>query len=686
MVAETQYEARLRSEELHTVLNHHNHQYYVLDSPEIPDGDYDELLNELRALESEYPELITPESPTQRVGGTPSEAFSEVEHREPMLSLSNAFDEETLADWHRKAAERVGSETFPLVTEPKIDGLAVALVYEDGKFVQGATRGDGRRGENITPNLQTVKSIPLELTEPKSGSIPTRFEVRGELYMTKSGFAKMNEERAEEGLPLFANPRNSAAGAVRQLDPKITAKRPLDIFVYQVGWCDGPAPEAQMEVLRWFKEMGLKTNPDAIRHDDLSSVSERITWWGERRERLDYDIDGVVIKLDNTADWDRLGVVGREPRWATAYKFPPQQRTTKLLKIHVNVGRTGALNPFAELEPVFVGGATVGMATLHNEGDIQRKDIREGDTVIVQRAGDVIPQVVGPVVSLRDGSEKVWEMPLKCPACGTPASREEEQADYYCPNLACPAQRKRLLEHFAGRGGMDIEGLGERMAWTLFEAGLVEDVADIYQLTVDDFAKLERMGEKSSENLVAGIAASKERPLPNLLFALGIRHVGHETAALVADHIGSLGGLLAIDLEILQEVDGIGPIVAKAIGDWAARERNADVVRRLIATGVDPPHEVVARGGDGLLDGVTIVVTGTLEGMSRAEAEDLAKGAGAKVGKSVTKKTDFVVLGGNPGSKAAKAEKLRTRTIDVDTYRKVLSDGLGALPEPASDA
>jgi DNA ligase (NAD+) len=685
MVAETQYEARLRSEELRSVLNYHNHRYYVLDSPEISDGDYDELLNELRALESEYPELITPESPTQRVGAAPSEAFSVVEHREPMLSLSNAFDEESLADWHRKAAERVGTDTFPLVTEPKIDGLAVALVYEDGKFVQGATRGDGRRGENITPNLKTVRSIPLELTEPRSGNIPLRFEVRGELYMTKSGFAKMNLERAEQGLPLFANPRNSAAGAVRQLDPKITAQRPLDVYVYQIGWCDGPAPSVQMEVLAWFKEMGLKTNPDAIRHDDITSVSERIRWWGERRERLNYDIDGVVIKLDNTADWERLGVVGREPRWATAFKFPPQQRTTKLLKIHVNVGRTGALNPFAELDPVVVGGATVSMATLHNEGDIHRKDVREGDTVIVQRAGDVIPQVVGPVVSLRDGSEKEFKMPANCPVCGTPAHREQEEAAYYCPNLACPAQQKRLLEHFASRGGMDIEGLGERMAYTLFEEGLVEDVADIYKLTVDDFLKLDRMGEKSSENLVAGIEKSKERPLPNLLFALGIRHVGYETAALVADHIGSLGGLLTIDREVLQEVDGIGPIVAKAIGDWAAREQNADVIRRLIDAGVDPPHETAA-GGGGPLDGVTVVVTGTLEGMSRAEAEDLALAAGAKVGKSVTKKTDFVVLGENPGSKAAKAEKLGTPTIDVETYRKVLSEGLRAIPEAMPDA
>ena len=685
MAGAKHYEARIRSEELRSVLNYHNHRYYVLDSPEVSDGDYDELLNEFRSLEAEYPELITPESPTQRIGAAPSEAFSVVEHRFPMLSLSNAFDAETLAEWHRRAAERVGSDRFPLVTEPKIDGLAVALVFENGKFVQGATRGDGRRGENITQNLKTVKSIPLELQSPKSGSVPARFEVRGELYMTKSGFQKMNEERADEGLPLFANPRNSAAGAVRQLDSKITAKRPLDIFVYQVGWCDGPAPVLQTEVLNWFSEMGLKTNPDTARHEEIASVSERISWWDDRRERLDYDIDGVVIKLDNTDDWERLGVVGREPRWATAYKFPPQQRTTKLLKIHVNVGRTGALNPFAQLEPVVVGGATVSMATLHNENDIHRKDVREGDTVIVQRAGDVIPQVVGPVTSLRDGTEKIFTMPANCPVCGTPAQREADAAAYYCPNLTCPAQQRRLLEHFASRGGMDIEGLGERMAYTLFGEGLAEDVADIYKLTAEDFVRLERMGQKSSENLVEAIDRSKQRPLPNLLFALGIRHVGFETAGLLADHVGSLGGLLTIDVEVLQEVDGIGPIVAKAIGDWSEREQNADVVRRLILAGVDPPHEVV-KSGEGLLDGMTVVITGTLAGMSRAEAEDLAKDAGAKVGKSVTKKTDFVVLGASPGSKAAKAEQLGTPTIDVDLFKKVLSEGREALPESPSDA
>ena len=568
MAAETQYEARLRSEELRSLLNYHNYRYYVLDDPEIADADYDDLLNELRALETEYPELITPESPTQRVGAPPSEAFAVVAHREPMLSLSNAFDDESLADWHRRAADRVGTDEFTLVTEPKIDGLAVALVYEGGTFVQGATRGDGRHGENITANLKTVKSIPLALREPDGWAIPPRFEVRGELYMTKSGFERMNEERAEQGLPLFANPRNSAAGAVRQLDPRITAQRPLDIFFYQLGWCDGTAPVEQWNVLDWFRQMGLKTNPDVARHDALSDVTKRIKWWGDRRERLDYDIDGVVIKLDNTADWERLGVVGREPRWATAFKFPPQQRTTKLKKIHVNVGRTGALNPFAELEPVNVGGATVSMATLHNEGDIRRKDIREGDTVIVQRAGDVIPQVVGPVVSLRTGDEREFSMPEKCPACGSPAEREEDQAAYYCPNRDCPVQRRRLLEHFASRGGMDIEGLGERMAYTLFDEGLVNDAADVYQLTVDELMKLERMGEKSSENLVAAIERSKQRPLPNLLFALGIRHVGFETAILLADHIGSFGGLLEIDAEALQEVDGIGPIVAHAIRDW----------------------------------------------------------------------------------------------------------------------
>ena len=553
MAPENQHEARTRSEELRSLINHHNHRYYVLDAPEVSDGEYDELLNELRGLEAAFPELITPDSPTQRVGAAPLEAFSTVEHRAPLLSLSNATTDEDLADWHRRAAERAGRDDFALTTEPKIDGLAISLTYEGGRFVQGATRGDGRRGENITPNLRTIRTIPLVLT----GDSPPAFEVRGEIYMTKSGFERMNAERAERGEPLFANPRNSAAGAVRQLDPTITAQRPLSIYVYQVGWSEGPVPASHLERLHWLKSLGFRVNQDAQRHLALDEVSERVAWWGQRRERLDYDIDGVVIKIDDTEEWDRLGVVGREPRWATAFKFPPQQRTTKLLDIAVNVGRTGALNPFAVLEPVVVGGARIQMATLHNEQDIHRKDVRIGDTVIVQRAGDVIPQVVAPVVSLRDGSERVFAMPEACPACATPIEREEDAADSYCPNLACPQQQVRLVEHFAARGAMDIEGLGERLSYVLFREGLVGAVADIYDLTAEQLGSL---------------------TLP--------QHIGEKNAATLVQHFGSVAAVLAADEVALQEAGGVGPVVARSVARW--EERNRDRVASWEESGVEP--------------------------------------------------------------------------------------------------
>ena len=677
----SQYDARLRSEELRSLLNYHNYRYYVLDQPEVADAEYDELLNELRALESRFPELITPDSPTQRIGAAPSEAFATVDHRLPLLSLANATSDQDLRDWHRRASERAGRDDFAVTTEPKIDGLAIALVYENGSFVQGATRGDGRHGENITANLRTIRTIPLALT----GDYPPAFEVRGEVYMSKSGFERMNAERGERGEPLFANPRNAAAGAVRQLDPAITAQRPLSIYVYQLGWCDGPRPSSHFETLQWLSGMGLRVNPDAERHPGLDEAAERIRWWGEQRERLDYDIDGVVIKMDAADEWERLGVVGREPRWAVAFKFPPQQRTTKLLDIQVNVGRTGALNPFAILEPVNVGGARVQMATLHNEQDIHRKDVRIGDTVIVQRAGDVIPQVVAPVTSLRDGSERVFAMPATCPACGTPVEHEETEAAYYCPNLTCPQQQVRLIEHFASRGAMDIEGLGERMAYTLFREGLVADVADIYELTVEQLAALERMGEKSAQNLVAGIEKSKERPLANLLFALGIRHVGAETARLLAEHFGHLDMVLDAGEEALQEVDGVGPVVARSIEHWAAREQNRAVAQRLAAAGVNMAGEAIEPAGD-LLAGLTVVVTGRLETMSRGEAEERARELGATVGSSVTKKTDFLVVGADPGSKLARAQKVGTPTLTEDQYAEVLERGRVALAEFAPNA
>ncbi|MGI8926744.1 MAG: NAD-dependent DNA ligase LigA [Tepidiformaceae bacterium] len=670
-----QYAARLRSEELRSQLNYHNHRYYQLDSPEIADADYDELINELRAIEARFPELITPDSPTQRTGAAPLTTFETVEHRQPLLSLANSFSEDDLRAWHRRVSDRLERDTFAITTEPKIDGLAIALVYESGRFLQGATRGDGRRGENVTENLRTVRSIPGSLR----GDAPARFEVRGEIYMTRSGFEAMNAQQAEQGKPLYANPRNAAAGAVRQKNPQVTAGRPLDIFIYQLGWCQGPHPEGHFEVLSWLTKMGLRTNPGARLHAALDDVHARIRWWEHERERLDYDIDGVVLKVDDTRSWDDLGVVGREPRWATAFKFPAQQRTTKLLSIQVNVGRTGALNPYAELEPVIVGGARVKLATLHNEQDIRRKDIRIGDTVVVQRAGEVIPQVVAPVVSLRDGSEREFVMPAQCPVCHTAVARDPAEVAVYCPNTACPAQQVRLLEHFAGRGGMDIEGLGEKMAYSLFGGGLVRDVSDVYGLTVEQLAALERMATKSAANLVAGIERSKARPLTNVLFALGIRHVGYETARLLAEHFGDLEAIVAADAIALQEVEGIGPVVARSIADWGARKENRAVIQRLKAAGVNMSGKVVERAGDQLA-GLTIVVTGRLETMSRSEAEDRIRLLGGKVGGAVSKATSYLVVGEEAGSKLAKAEQLGVKLLDEAAFARLLAEGPAALP------
>jgi len=673
----SQYAARLRSEELRSVIDYHNRLYYELDRPEIPDAVYDEMMTELRAIEARFPELITPDSPTQRTGAAPVTTFDVVEHRTPLLSLSNCFSAEELDAWHRRAAERVGLESFALTSEPKIDGLAIALVYKGGRFVQGATRGDGSRGENVTENLRTMTEIPKVL----SGEHPARFEVRGEVYMSRSGFERMNaaigeqnverEAQGKKPLPLYANPRNAAAGSVRQKDPSVTAGRPLSIFIYQLGWCDGTRPDSHFETLHWLAEMGFVVNPEMRLHPGLETARERIGWWDHQRERLDYDIDGVVLKLDDTRDWERLGYVGREPRWATAFKFPPQQRTTRLRRIEVNVGRTGVLTPFAVLEPVAVGGATISMATLHNEGDIRRKDIREGDTVIVQRAGEVIPQVVGPVLSLRTGEEHEWSMPSACPVCGTPVTREEGEAAAYCPNGSCPAQQIRLIEHFASRGAMDIEGLGERMAVQLFQSGLVRDVAGIFELTAGELLTLPGIKERSAANLLAGIEASKRRPLANLLFALGIRHVGFETARLLAEHLGSLGVLLEADAEGLQEVEGIGPVVAGSIEAWSKQDGNRRIVERLIAQGVDPRFERAEQGDGGPFAGLTIVVTGKLETMSRGEAEEAIRRLGGKAGSGVTKATDYLVVGADAGSKLAKAQALGTKVLDEAAFREL---------------
>jgi DNA ligase (NAD+) len=660
-------EAKLRVEELRSQIAYHDYRYYVLDSPEISDAEYDELMRELRRLEEQHPELITPDSPTQRVSGQPVEAFGIVEHRVPLLSLANAFNEEELRAWYRRAANLVENERFDMVCEPKIDGLAVALVYENGSFVQGATRGDGLRGENITQNLRTIRSLPLTV---RGDGLPPRFEVRGEAYMTRRGFEQLNEERAEEGQPLFANPRNAAAGSVRQLDSRITARRPLDIFVYQLGWADGPTPESHWEAMQWLGKLGFKINPNAARFHSLDDVARHCQQWVDRRETLDYDIDGVVVKIDDFRLQRALGFVGREPRWAVAYKFPPTQATTRLLDIGVNVGRTGSLNPYAILEPVRVGGATVKLATLHNEDDIRRKDIRIGDTVIVQRAGEVIPQVVGPVVSRRTGQERVYSIPKKCPECRTPVVRPEGEAMSYCPNRACPAQAFRLLTHFVSRGAMDIDGVGEALCLALLKEGPVEDPADLYFLTKDQLLKLERMADKSAQNVLDAIAGSKQRPLARLVFALGIRHVGSEMAEILAGHFGSLDALAEASVEELGTIPTVGPKIAESVHAWFQDDSNRRLVEKLRRAGVRLEAEAAAR--EGPLSGLSFVVTGTLSRWSRNEAEGLIKSLGGAVGSSVTRKTDYLVLGESPGSKLQKAQEYGTKLLSEEEFVELL--------------
>ncbi|MPZ50580.1 MAG: NAD-dependent DNA ligase LigA [Dehalococcoidia bacterium] len=663
-------EAKLREEELRSQINYHDYRYYALDSPEVSDSQYDGLMRELRSLEEKHPELITPDSPTQRVSGMPVAAFGVVEHKVPLLSLANAFSEDELRAWHRRVTNLAELNDIAMVCEPKMDGLAVALVYEAGAFAQGATRGDGARGENITQNLRTIRSIPLSISKPA----PERFEVRGEVYMTKKGFERLNEEQANKGQRLFASPRNSAAGSLRQQDPTITASRPLDIFVYQLGWAEGGgAPSAHWEMLKWLGELGFRVNPLTERYTDVDAVVEHVKAWEERRERLDYEIDGVVIKVDDLSIQRSLGFVGREPRWAIAYKYPATQATTKLKNIEVNVGRTGSLNPFAVLEPVVVAHATVKLATLHNEDDIRRKDIRIGDTVIVQRAGEVIPQVVGPVVSTRTGEEREFEMPKECPVCGTAVVRPEGEAMSYCPNRACPAQIFRLLTHFAGRGAMDIEGLGESLADQLLRSGLVSDLADVYYLTKEQLLTLERMGDKSAGNLVANIEASKSRPVTNLLFGLGIRHVGYETAELLANHFGGIDAMAAAELEELEAAPTIGPKTAESVYEYLHDETNLALIEKLRQAGVRLQGEKAA-AREGPLQGLAFVVTGSLERWTRNEVEGMIKGLGGSIGSSVTKKTAYVLAGENPGSKLDKAQEYGTTVLDEEGFLKLLDE------------
>ena len=664
-------ETALRIAKLREEINHHNHRYHVLDDPLISDAQYDVLMQELRTLEAERPELVTSDSPTQRVGATPQQGFAEVVHPLPMLSLGNAFDTDELYAWHQRAQELLDGATFDMVCELKIDGLAVALTYEDRRLVRGATRGNGTSGEDVTANLRTIRSIPLAVI---GDPVPQRFEVRGEVFFPKSGFDRMNDERVAQGEPPYANPRNTAAGSLRQLDPRMTASRPLDIFVYALGYAEGgDTPDTHWKTLQWMKDLGFKTNPvNAVCHT-LEEVEAYYRKWVEEKEALDYGVDGVVVKVDPLSYQRHMGIVGREPRWAIAYKFPSTQEITRLNDIGINVGRTGSLNPYAILEPVNVGGVTVKMATLHNEDDIRRKDIRKGDWVTVERAGEVIPRVVAPVVARRTGKERKFRMPKRCPVCREPVVRPPGEAMTYCVNSRCPAQFARLLMHFVGREAMDVEGMGEKLALSMLEAGLVADISDLYYVTRDQLLSLDRMADKSADNILKGVEQSKGRPLPNVIFGLGIRHVGIETADALVRHFGSLKRIVTASEEELAAVPGIGPKIAESVTAHFQRESNKGVVEKLRRAGVRMEAEAGARdAGPGPLDGMRFVVTGRLSSMSRSEAEGRIKEMGGAVGSSVSKKTTALIVGEDPGSKADQAASLGTQTLDEEQFIKLL--------------
>ena len=673
-----------RADDLTLEINRHNHRYYVLDDPSISDGEYDQLMEELRRLEAEHPELVTPQSPTQRVGGAPAAGFTQVQHRQPMLSLANAFNIEDLEAWLRRVKNLLDGADFPLVCELKIDGLAVSLTYENGILTQGATRGDGSTGEDVTQNIRTIRSIPVALM----GKPPERLEVRGEVYLPIEEFDRVNEERARQGEQLYANPRNTGAGSLRQLDPKITASRNLQIWVYSMGELEGengdeasPAsrPDSHWDALEWLQTLGFRTNANNRLCSNLDEVVDFYQSWLENRHSLPYQVDGVVIKVSPFNYQDSLGVVGREPRWAIAYKFPAEQATTRLLNIGINVGRTGSLNPYAILEPVVVSGATVKQASLHNEEDISRKDIRVGDWVIIERAGDVIPHVVGPVGSRRDGSEQVFRMPEVCPVCGTTVIKPADEAMHRCPNSSCPVQFFELLKHFVSKGAMDVDGLGEQWCRILIDQGLVTDVAGLYYLQKDQLLGLERMGDKLATKIIDNIQASKERPLPRLLFALGILHVGSEIAELLSQRFSNLEALAQSSEEALTEIAGIGPKIAESVVSYFKVAANLEVIERLSAAGVNPTQEITVP--DTLEDlpwrGLNFVVTGTLSAFGRREAETRIKALGGSVTSSVSAKTNYLVAGESAGSKLNAAIKFNTPVLNEAAF-------LALLDEPAS--
>ncbi len=657
-----------RVEKLREEIEYHNSRYYVLDQPEISDAQYDRLLKELEKLEEQYPELRSPNSPTQRVGAHPLEEFEIVRHTIPMLSLANAFQESEARDFDKRVKKFLRtSEDIEYVTEPKLDGLAVELVYERGRFVVGSTRGDGINGENVTQNLRTIRTVPLQLIQ-KEISAPERLEIRGEAIMQIEKFKELNRKREGMGEPLFANPRNAAAGSIRQLDPKITTERPLEIYFYALGEVIGWRFETQWEVLKTLPKWGLRTNPHVRKCKSIDEVLDYYHEMNEKRETLPYEIDGTVIKVDRLDLQARLGEIARSPRWAMAFKFQPKQETTKIIDIRPQVGRTGALTPVAVMEPVRVGGVEVSRATLHNQDEIDRLDVRIGDTVIIQRAGDVIPEVVQVITSKRKGTEKKFKMPSKCPVCGAEVVKEE--AIHRCIGLDCPAQLKGRIKHFASKRAMDIEGLGVKLIDQLVDKGLVKDVADIYYISKQQLIELERMADKSAQNIIDAIEKSKTKPLSKFLYALGIRHVGETTAEDLAHNFPRLEDFFHLSEEDLMKVEGIGPEVAASVFQFFRDKKNKESIERLKKAGVEV---IESRGKEkGKLAGKTFVFTGALKTFQRDEARDLVESLGGTTASSVSKKVDYVVVGEDPGSKFDKAKELGIKALTEEEFKKMI--------------
>lgn len=661
-------EIQERVEKLREEIRRYDYYYYVLNQPLISDAEYDKLFRELVELEKKYPELVTPDSPTQRVGAPPAEEFAPVEHAIPMLSLQNCFNDEELEEWDDRVRRLLGGEPVEYVCEPKFDGLSVELVYVDGVFTVGSTRGDGRVGEDVTRNLRTIKQVPLRLF-PIDGKVPRLLEARGEVYMEKEAFRKLNEERARAGEPLFANPRNAAAGSLRQLDPNVTASRPLKIFFYAMGRAEGIEIRSQVELLTTFPKLGLPVCPLWKLCKTLDEVKAFYRELLAMRHELPYEMDGMVVKVNDFAQREILGEVSRAPRWAIAYKFPAEEATTRVLDIVVQVGRTGALTPVAILEPVEVSGATVSRATLHNEDEIRRKDIRIGDWVVVRRAGEVIPEVVKSIPERRTGQEREFKMPDKCPACGGPVIRPPGEVAYRCENLSCPARIKESIRHFASRRAMDIEGLGEKLVDKLVETGLVRKLSDIYRLKKEDLVLLERMGEKSAQNLLEQIERSKNAGLARLIFALGIRYVGEHLAQVLAEHFPSLEALSKATYEELIQIPEVGPRIAQSIVDFFKNEENRKLIQELKELGVKTEAE---KPKEGPLSGKTFVFTGTLSSFSREEAKRIVESLGGRVASGVSRKVDYVVVGADPGEKLRKAQELGITILNEEEFLKLI--------------